>query len=183
MAHDHASAGMRQRGRLKIVFGLTALYMVAEFVGAFVTDSLALLADAAHMLTDVGGLGLALFAIWFSNRSATAGMRYGYHRTEILAGLLNGAVFLAIGGYIVYEAWKRFREPPEVASGGMIVVAAIGLMIILIGVVQLRGGGGQSLNVQLAVAHRCRALPASIEPRGPASVGDSTWGGSMSSST
>lgn len=148
MGHDHASAGMRQRGRLKVVFVLTALYMVAEFIGAFVTDSLALLADAAHMLTDVAGLGLALFAIWFSARPATAGMSYGYYRTEILAALLNGAVLLAIGGYIIYEAWGRFREPPEVASGGMIVVAAIGLVINLIGVFLLRRGAGQSLNVQ-----------------------------------
>lgn len=148
MGHDHASAGAQHRGRLKIVFGLTAIYMLAEFVGALVTNSLVLLADAAHMLTDVGGLGLALFAIWFATRPATPAKSYGYYRTEILAALLNGAVLFAIGGYILYEAWGRFREPPEVASGLMIGIATVGLVINLIGVVLLRGGAGQSLNVQ-----------------------------------
>lgn len=148
MDHDHASAGARHRGRLKLVFGLTSLYMIAEFGGAFVTNSLALLADAAHMLTDVGGLGLALFAIWFAARPATPAKSYGYYRTEILAALLNGAILFAIGGYILYEAWGRFQEPPEVASGAMIGVAAIGLVINLIGVFLLRGGAGESLNVQ-----------------------------------
>lgn len=148
MGHDHVSAGAQHRGRLKVVFGLTALYTLAEFVGALVTNSLALLADAAHMLTDVGGLGLALFAIWFATRPATPTKSYGYYRTEILAALLNGAVLFAIGGYILFEAWGRFQEPPEVSSGLMIGIATIGLVINVVGVILLRGGAGASLNVQ-----------------------------------
>ena len=148
MGHDHASAGAQHRGRLKIVFGLTGFYMIAEFVGAIVTNSLALLADAAHMLTDVGGLGLALFAIWFAQRPATPAKSYGYYRTEILAALLNGAVLLAIGGYILYEAWGRFREPPEVSSTVMIGVATVGLAVNIAGAFLLRAGAGESLNVE-----------------------------------
>lgn len=162
MGHDHASSGAQHRGRLKIVFGLTALYMLAEFIGAFVTNSLALLADAAHMLTDVGGLGLALFAIWFAARPATPAKSYGYYRAEILAALLNGAVLFAIGGYILYEAWGRFQEPPEVSSGIMIGVAAIGLVVNIIGAILLRGGAGESLNVQGAFLEVVSDLLGSI---------------------
>lgn len=148
MSHQHAGAGAKHRSRLAIVFGLTALYLVAEVLGAFWTNSLALLADAAHMLTDVAGLGLALFAIWFAARPARPEKSFGYYRIEILAALLNGAVLLAVSGYILYEAWGRFREPPEVSGGVMIVIATIGLIVNLIGIVLLRGGAEESLNVQ-----------------------------------
>lgn len=148
MGHQHAGTGEAHRSRLGIVFGLTALYLVAEVIGALWTNSLALLADAAHMLTDVAGLGLALFAIWFAARPAHPGKSYGYYRIEILAALLNGAVLLAVGGYILYEAWGRLREPPEVSGGVMMAIAGIGLIVNLTGVVLLRGGAEESLNVQ-----------------------------------
>lgn len=148
MAHSHASGGAKHRGRLALVFGLTTTYMVAEFIGALITNSLALLADAAHMLTDVAGLALALFAIWFGARPASPAKSFGYFRVEILAALLNGTVLLGIGVYILYEAWSRFREPPEVSGGSMIVVASIGLVINLVGMALLRGGSQESLNVQ-----------------------------------
>jgi cobalt-zinc-cadmium efflux system protein len=148
MAHIHGSAGAQNRNRLKIVFGLTTFYMLAEFVGALITNSLALLADAAHMLTDVAALGLALIAIWFAGRQATSAKSYGYYRAEILAALVNGAALFAISGYVLYEAVERVREPPEVASGSMIVVAAIGLAVNVIGALVLRGGAHESLNVE-----------------------------------
>lgn len=148
MSHQHTGAGAAHRSRLTLVFGLTALYFVAEVVGALLTNSLALLADAAHMLTDVAGLGLALFAIWFAARPAHPGKSYGYYRIEILAALLNGVVLLAVGVYILWEAWERFREPPEVSGGAMVVVAAFGLAVNIVGVVLLRRGAEESLNVQ-----------------------------------
>lgn len=148
MEHQHAGAGAQHRSRLAIVFILTAVYLVAEVVGAIVTGSLALLADAAHMATDVAGLGLALFAIWFAERPAHSGKSYGYYRVEILAALVNGAVLLAVGGYVLYEAWQRFQDPPEVSGGAMIVVASVGLLVNLVGMALLRRGAGESLNVQ-----------------------------------
>ncbi|WP_180490035.1 cation diffusion facilitator family transporter, partial [Escherichia fergusonii] len=101
--------------------------MIAEVVGALVTGSLALLADAAHMLTDVGGLALALLAIRFATREATPQLTYGYLRTEVLSALTNAVVLLLLTVYILYEAYQRFLAPPEILSGPMLIVAAIGL--------------------------------------------------------
>ena len=148
MEHSHAGAGAKHRKRLAVVFGLTSAYFVAEVVGALWTNSLALLADAAHMLTDVAGLGLALFAIWFAARPANPRKSFGYYRIEILAALLNGAVLLAVGAYILYEAWDRFSDPPEISSGPMMAIATVGLVINVIGIALLRQGSGESLNVQ-----------------------------------
>lgn len=140
------SAGHRRR--LALVLGLTSAYLAVEVAGAFITGSLALLADAGHMLTDVGGLALALFAIWFGQRPATPEKTYGYYRTEILAALANAAVLFLIAGYIFYEAYRRFQAPPEVQGGPMLVVAGVGLVVNLVGIWLLRAGAGESLNVQ-----------------------------------
>ncbi len=148
MDHQHASSSGAHRNRLAIVFGLTLAYLIAEVVGAYLTNSLALLADAAHMATDVGGIGLALFAIWFAERPAHSAKSYGYYRVEVLAALINGALLLAVGFYVVWEAWKRLSEPPEVGGGGMIVIAGLGLVVNLVGIVLLRKGASESLNVQ-----------------------------------
>lgn len=148
MAHNHGSAGQTHRRSLIFVFILTASYTAVEFIGAFITGSLALLADAAHMLTDVGGLGLSLLGIWFASRPASPRRSYGNYRSEILAAALNGLVLLGVGAYIIYEAWHRFSEPPEIASGLMIVVAAVGLAVNVTGALLLRRGAGESLNVQ-----------------------------------
>ncbi len=125
------TAAGRNKGRLAVVLGLTAVYLVAEVVGGLLTGSLALLADAGHMLTDVGGLAMALLAIWFAGRPATPERTYGYYRAEILAALANAVVLFAISFYIFYEAYQRFLDPPEVASGWMLLVAAIGLATVL----------------------------------------------------
>lgn len=149
MERDHAqSAAGKNKRRLAIVFGLTFLYLIAEVIGGLLTGSLALLADAGHMLTDVAGLGLALFAIWFAERAATPERTYGYYRVEILAALSNAIVLIGISLYILYEAYERFKNPPEVESGAMLIVAAVGLVINIAGILILRAGSQQSLNMK-----------------------------------
>lgn len=135
-------------GRLGWALALTATYMVAEVVGGLVTGSLALLADAAHMMTDVGGLALALLAIRFAAREATPQRTYGYLRMEVLSALTNAVVLLLLTVYILYEAYQRFQAPPEIRSGPMLVVAAIGLVVNLISMRLLAGGSSESLNVK-----------------------------------
>lgn len=147
MAHDH-SAGSKNKGRLKIVLALTTVYLIAEIVGGLLTHSLALLADAGHMVTDVGGLALALLAIRFGERPATPERTYGFYRVEILAALANAVVLVGISGYILFEAYQRFRNPPEVASQAMLVVAVLGLGVNIAGVFILRSGSSHSLNLK-----------------------------------
>lgn len=142
------TAAAQHAGRLKWALGLTATYMIAEVVGGLVTGSLALLADAAHMMTDVGGLALALLAIRFAAREATPQRTYGYLRMEVLSALTNAVVLLLLTVYILYEAYQRFLAPPEVLSGPMLVVAAIGLVVNLISMRLLAGGSSESLNIK-----------------------------------
>lgn len=145
---ENLSAAAQNRRGLKITFVLTVTYFIVEVIGGFWTGSLALLADAAHMLTDVVGLGLALFAIWMAQKPATPQITYGYYRVEILAALANAVILLGISFYIVYEAYRRFQQPPEVASLPMLAVAVIGLGINLVGLFILRDGAKGSLNVK-----------------------------------
>lgn len=148
-SHGHVtSASGRNKKNLAIVFGLTTFYLAVEVVGGFWTGSLALLADAGHMLTDVAGVGLALLAIWFAEKPATPDRTYGYYRFEILAALCNAVVLIVISLYILYEAYQRFRNPPEVQSTGMLGVAAVGLVVNLIGMYILRAGSSDSLNMK-----------------------------------
>lgn len=145
---DILSAAGKNKRNLAIVFGLTTAYMVAEAVGGLLTNSLALLADAGHMLTDAGALGLALLAIWFAGRPATQRKTYGYYRAEILAAFANALVLLFILAYILYEAWQRFQNPPEIAGWPMIIIATVGLVVNMIGVWLLHGASGESLNIE-----------------------------------
>ena len=147
--HSHqVSASGKNKKQLTIVLGLTTTYMLAEVIGGLWTNSLALLADAGHMLTDVGGLALALLAIKFAERPATPERTYGYYRVEILAAMTNAIVLIGISLYILYEAYERFRNPPEVQSGTMLLIAAIGLVINIAGVFILRTGSTESLNMK-----------------------------------
>ncbi len=132
--------------KLKIVLVLTSSYLVAEVAGGLLTNSLALLADAGHMLTDVGGLTLALFAISYARRPATPQRTYGFYRMEILASLANGVALILLSIYILYEAYTRIFAPPEVQSLSMTIVAAIGLGVNLTGMRLLGGekGGGHN---------------------------------------
>jgi len=142
------SAGGKHNRSLKTVFIITFVYFVIEVVVGFMSNSLALLSDAAHMLTDVGGQGLALFAIWMSSRPRNAWKTYGYYRTEIFSALLNAVVLLFISGYILYEAWQRFSNPPAVAGIPMLVVAFCGLIINLISMKILRSGSRENINIK-----------------------------------
>ena len=129
------------------MLALTGGYLLVELLGGALTGSLALLADAAHMGTDVFGLALALFAVWLGARAPTPGRTYGAARAEILAAAVNAAVLVAAAGAILHEAWRRLQAPPEVQSLPMLAVAAVGLAVNLVGVGLLRGGAGESLNV------------------------------------
>ena len=161
MAHVH-SAGETHEKPMRIVFVLTSVYLIAEVIGGVLTGSLALLADAGHMLTDVAGVGLALFAIRYARRPATPRRTYGYHRMEILAAVANAVVLLGISVYILVEAWQRFRHPPEVSSVPMMVVAGVGLVVNIVGIWLLRGGSSESLNVRGAYFEVMADLVSSI---------------------
>ncbi|MES2001688.1 MAG: cation diffusion facilitator family transporter [Pseudomonadota bacterium] len=141
------AAGGHKR-RLAGAFALTVIFMVVEVIGGLWTGSLALLADAAHMLTDAGGLVLALIAIRFAERSATPQKTYGYVRMEVLSALANAVVLLLLTIYIFYEAYKRFLDPPEIVGGWMLAVAVVGLAVNFASMRLLAAGSSESLNVK-----------------------------------
>jgi cobalt-zinc-cadmium efflux system protein len=154
--HRHAhggSAGSRNWRPLSITLALAAAYMVAEVVGGILANSLALLADAGHMLSDVGALALSLFAIWIAQKPATPQHTYGYYRTEILAALANGATLVAISLLIFMEAYDRLADPQPVVGKTVMLIAAGGLLVNLSGLWILHGGKDESLNVRGAWLH------------------------------
>ncbi|MGQ2935934.1 MAG: cation diffusion facilitator family transporter [Sphingopyxis sp.] len=144
--HDHM-AGANSRN-LTIALALTGTFLVAELVGAWLFNSLALLSDAAHMFTDAAALAIALAAIRIGRRPADVKRTYGYRRFEILAAAFNALLLFAVAAYILYEGIKRFVEPQEVQSLGMLAVAAAGLIINLVSMRMLSGGKDESLNVK-----------------------------------
>lgn len=157
MGHGHghghggaARAGERHRGRLAIAFGLAATYLVVELVVALVTDSLALLSDAGHMLTDTAGLGMALAAIGAASRaSAGDGRRtFGLYRLEVLAALANAVLLVGVAGYVLWVAFDRLNDPVEIPAGPVLLVACAGLAVNLVGFWLLREGARESLNVR-----------------------------------
>jgi cobalt-zinc-cadmium efflux system protein len=151
--HRHGAASARNRRRLTLVLVLVAAYAVAELAGGLMANSLALLADAGHMLSDVGALSLSLFALWTAQRPASPRRTYGLHRTEILAALVNGAALVAISFYIVWEAVHRLQVPQEVGGRTVMLVATGGLIVNLVGLRLLHGGRDESLNVRGAWLH------------------------------
>ena len=151
--HSHAGHHHHAGGSLKTALTITATFLVAEFIGALYTNSLALFADAAHMLTDVAALSLSLFAIRFASRRATPRMTYGFHRVEILAALVNGVFLVLVALYIFYEAFSRFKTPEVVKADWMLVVAVIGLLANLTSAWVLFGKHHESLNVRGAFFH------------------------------
>ena len=166
--HDHSHAGhSHDRGNsdrraLAIVFALTAGFMVVEVIGGLLTGSLALLADAGHMLSDAVSLGVALFAVWLAARPATPQRSFGYKRAEILAALFNGVTLVAISVWIFYEAYRRLSEPPEILGAPMLAVAVVGLLVNVAGAAILARSGGESLNVQGALRHVLADLAGSV---------------------
>ena len=153
MAHDHGShahnhaAGANSR-MLAIALGLTTAFLIAELIGSFVFNSLALLSDAAHMFTDSAALAIALAAVKIGQRPADDARTFGYRRFEILAAAFNALLLFAVAGYVLYEGVKRFFEPTEVESTGMLIVATIGLVVNVIAMKLLSAGKDQSLNIK-----------------------------------
>ena len=145
--HDHGARAGNERN-LWIVLGLTTAFMVAEVVGGVLTKSLALISDAAHMLTDAAALAIALAAIRIGKRAADHKRTFGYYRFEILAAAFNAVVLFLVAGYILYEAYQRFSNPPEIQTAGMMVIATIGLAVNIVGMRLLRSGSESSLNVK-----------------------------------
>jgi cobalt-zinc-cadmium efflux system protein len=156
-AHSHAphasGRATRSHRRLSLVLLLTALYMVVETLAGWLTGSLALLADAGHMLADVAALALALLAVWFGARPATPSKTFGYYRLEILAAWINGVALVVIALLICYEAYGRWSQPPVVKSTPMLLVAAGGLLINIICAWLLHGEHKHDLNMRGAWLH------------------------------
>jgi cobalt-zinc-cadmium efflux system protein len=139
--------------RLTSALTITAVYFFVELLGGLFTNSLALLSDAGHMLSDVAALGLSLFAFQIARRPATTKKTYGYHRVEILAALINGLTLWLIVGVVFNEAYRRFLDPPEVHTMGMLVVATLGLGVNLAAGFILYGSHHESLNIRGALLH------------------------------
>ncbi|CRK59171.1 Cobalt-zinc-cadmium resistance protein CzcD [Alloactinosynnema sp. L-07] len=154
MGHGHghglpASTGGRLTGRLWAAFGIAAAIMVVEFVVGFATSSLALVSDAAHMLTDVVGVGLALAAIMAARRANSKSNRtFGLYRAEVLAALANAVLLFGVAGYVVFEAVQRFEDPPAVPGLPVLLAASAGLVANIVSFLLLRDGAKESLNVR-----------------------------------
>ena len=145
--HEHVSE-IKHEKPLWWAFGLTSVFLVAEVIGGLITNSLALLSDAAHVGTDVIALAISLFAVRMSRKPPDAKRTYGFARMEAIGALVNGGMLFLVAGYILWEAVGRFRQPPDVASTGMLVIAALGLVVNLISMRLLKAGSGDSLNVK-----------------------------------
>jgi cobalt-zinc-cadmium efflux system protein len=166
--HDHAHGAIGGHARdadkrtLRIVLVMAGVWMFVEFAGGILANSLALLADAAHMLTDVAAVALALLAIRFASRPATPEKTYGFYRMEILAALINGVVLMVVCFFILREAWERFREPVEVAGSLMLGVSIAGFTVNAIMAFLLHRSAGESLNLRGAYLHVLGDLLASV---------------------
>lgn len=152
-SHHHHHDAVANAKRLTVVLVLTAIYMLAEAVGGYYSHSLALIADAGHMLSDVAALALSLFAAWISRRPPTPARSYGYHRTEILAALANAATLIAISVWVCYEAYHRIHAPAEVHGRAVMLIAAGGFVINVAGMWVLNGGREHNLNIRGAWLH------------------------------
>jgi cobalt-zinc-cadmium efflux system protein len=145
---DHTSPGLAHRGRLAAVLAITLAVLVVQVAGAWLSGSLALLADAGHLLTDVAGLTLALAAVTLAARPPTPQRTYGNYRLEILAAVANALLLFAVAAVVLVEAWRRWSAPPEVDGGLMLVVAVVGLVANAAGLALLHSGAQQNLNVR-----------------------------------
>jgi cobalt-zinc-cadmium efflux system protein len=148
--HDHAHVAADDRRRLVVVLAITTAVLAVELVGAFVSGSLALFADAGHVFTDVAGLVIALFAAALAARPATAARTWGYRRAEVLAATVQAAVLLAVGVLVLVEGVRRLLDPPEVASTAMVVFGAVGLAGNLASMAVLNGRRAGNLNMRAA---------------------------------
>ena len=147
MSHAH-SAARAGRSRLLAVFVVTLVVLIVEVIGGLVANSLALLADAGHMFTDVVGIGLALGAIWMAGRAPDRSRTFGYLRLEILAAVMNAVLLFGVAAFVLFQAWRRLSEPAEISSGVMLGVALIGLVANGVSLYLLREGQTSSLNMR-----------------------------------
>ncbi len=162
MPHAHPSAAGANRGRLTVVFVLTLTVFSVELVGALASNSLALLADAGHMFTDVAGIGLALAAIWFAGRPASDSRTFGFLRLEIMAAVVNAGLLFGVAGFVIIGALRRLSEPPEIASGLMLAVAVVGLLVNALSLFLLRHAKDTSLNMRGAYLEVMGDLAGSV---------------------
>ena len=157
MTHDHQHSHSHSANKKTLTISLVTItiYMAVEFIGGLLTNSLALLADAGHMLSDAISLFIALMAFTFSNKVADYGKTYGYKRFEILAAVINGATLILVSAYIIYEAVERFQNPHQIASRGMLIIAFVGLLVnILVAWIMMRGADvKENLNMRGAYLH------------------------------
>ncbi|WP_164214999.1 cation diffusion facilitator family transporter [Virgibacillus sp. YIM 98842] len=159
--HDHSHGSNKKA--LKISFFIISFYMAVEVIGGYLTNSLALLADAGHMLSDAVSLGIALLAFTFGEKAANYYKTYGYKRFEILAAVFNGVTLILISGFIFYEAYHRFSDPPEVASTGMLIIAVIGFFVnVLVAWMLMQGDTKENLNLRAAFLHVLGDLLGSV---------------------
>ena len=150
-AHNHRFD--RSWRPLTLALGTQLIFFVVELVGGLLTNSLALIADAGHMLSDVAALGLSLLALYYTQKPHTAQKTYGYHRLEILVALVNGLVLWGMSAFILYEAYARFANPPAIASLPLMIIAGLGLTVNLFGVMILHPTKDQSINLRSAFLH------------------------------
>lgn len=163
--HSHSHIDLTSKSnqrRLVLALVITGSVFIAEVIGGIVSGSLALIGDAGHMLTDTLALGLALVALRLAGRAPTPTRTFGFYRAEIMAALTNGAILVLVAAYIVYEAYHRLFEPPEVRSGLMLVIAIIGLIANGAGIAILHGGSRQNLNIRGAFWHMLSDAVSSV---------------------
>jgi cobalt-zinc-cadmium efflux system protein len=161
-SHSHGTRSNESVTRLKIALALTFVYMIAEAVGGWLSNSLALLADAGHMLTDVAAMLLTLFAFWFAARPATSKKTYGYYRMEILAAFVNGVALVLLSLWVIYEAVERWQVPPEIKGVQLLVIASGGLVVNIIAAWLLHSGHKHDLNMRGAFLHVIGDLLGSV---------------------
>ena len=154
MAHEHISNRPRSTvRRLALSLGITLVFVVVEIIAGIFANSLALLTDAAHNLTDVLALALTWWALWITNKPANSGKTYGYHRAGILVALLNSTTLALIALGIFYEAWKRFITPPEIEANILIGVGMVAVVVNLVTALLVRRGSEHDLNLRSAFLH------------------------------
>jgi len=153
--HNHSHGPPRETGksRLRIILALTSFFFVLEVLGGLWTNSLALLSDAGHMLSDMFALGLSLFAFWLSSKKPSPTKTYGYYRFEVVAAFINGVLLILIALWIFGEAYSRFQHPAAVKSMPMLFIAILGLMINLLGIYLLHKAATENLNIRGALFH------------------------------
>ncbi len=162
MAEQLAATRTASRRALGFALALASTVLVVEVVGGVLTNSLALLADAGHMVSDVLAVSLALFAIWMANRPATTQQTFGYQRAEVLAAAANGGILLLVAAYVFWQAALRFGDPPDVKSAPMLGIGVVGLLANAASVLILYPQQARSLNVRGAFYHVLGDLVGSV---------------------